>query len=278
MSGPQLEDGYVRIANELVEALARVRLAGQECQVVWTVIRKTYGFNKKADQIPLGQIHEMTGISRVKASRLIHGLVSKKILSITNNGDRKALTIGINKQYADWRPIPKKGNIPNNGDRSIPQNGNSSIPIIGDLKRQKTIKDNPHSNSNGGAPPELVGSPSFDDLFFRYSSAEKETIREAFQAIARTRTSGKVKDSILISELSYWSEFETWKVIGGIRKYIDEEHFLAGKKENYLRGIIRNFRPEERRSSRPCSPANSTRQKTGTLLDSVIPEEIHAAD
>ncbi|WP_084288457.1 replication protein [Desulfovermiculus halophilus] len=56
MASPQCENGYTRLANELLEALARTRLAGQEYQAVLAIVRKTYGFGKKSDKISYGQL------------------------------------------------------------------------------------------------------------------------------------------------------------------------------------------------------------------------------
>ena len=44
MADPQPEDGVLFIANELAEAFCRGRLSGQEWQVVWVIVRQTYGY------------------------------------------------------------------------------------------------------------------------------------------------------------------------------------------------------------------------------------------
>ena len=46
-ASPQLEDGYTRIANELIEALMRTNLSAYQSRVLWAIWRKTYGFNKR---------------------------------------------------------------------------------------------------------------------------------------------------------------------------------------------------------------------------------------
>ena len=64
MANPQLENGYTRIANEIIEALARAMPGFTQGQIIWAVLRKTYGWNKKSDQISISQLCEMTGKSR----------------------------------------------------------------------------------------------------------------------------------------------------------------------------------------------------------------------
>ena len=45
MASPQLEDGFTRVANELLEALAKLKLCAYETKVLIFIIRKTYGWN-----------------------------------------------------------------------------------------------------------------------------------------------------------------------------------------------------------------------------------------
>ncbi|MBS3809779.1 MAG: replication protein [Desulfobacterales bacterium] len=137
MASPQTENGYTKWANELLEALSRNRLAGQEYQVVLAVGRKTYGFGKKADMISYGQIAKMTGLDRRRVNQIIKNLNKRKILGVTNNGDREPLTIWINKDYEQWEAVTKNGDTPNNGDRGVPNNGVKPVPNNGDHKRKK---------------------------------------------------------------------------------------------------------------------------------------------
>lgn len=48
---PQVEDGYTRIANELFDAILGAQFTAREMSVLMAIIRKTYGFNKKVDDI-----------------------------------------------------------------------------------------------------------------------------------------------------------------------------------------------------------------------------------
>lgn len=144
---PQLEDGFTRFANELLEAFCRTRIAGQAYQVVLCVARKTYGYGKKYDHISYGQISDMTGISRHKIVPIVRALSEMKILCVTNNGNTKPITIGINKHFPEWSTVPKKGvpnnGVPNNRNTSVPNNGTKGVPNNGTHKRKKEKKDIP---------------------------------------------------------------------------------------------------------------------------------------
>ena len=153
---PQVENGFFRIANELGEAFAGIRLAGQESQVVWAVARLTYGYGNKSDEISHSQISKMTNIPRPKVAGLMTSLISKKVLTATNNGSRKPLTIGINKHYDEWTHLlPKKG-IPHIGCSTATNNGSKSATNNGTHQRKKEIKRNTIalSPANGTEPSE----------------------------------------------------------------------------------------------------------------------------
>lgn len=103
---PKLENGYVRIASELLDAFCRIRIPGQQMQCLLFIIRKTYGFNKKEDFISLGQFSRVTGINRPHVVRALNGLLKKNV--ITKNGNSSVVKYGVNKNYRDWEPLPKK--------------------------------------------------------------------------------------------------------------------------------------------------------------------------
>ena len=96
MINPQLENGYTRIANEIVEVLCRFRMPGECMQVLNCVFRKTYGYHKKEDWISNSQIVEMTGLQKGNASRALSKLITNKIVIKTDNKLR------LNKNYKEW--------------------------------------------------------------------------------------------------------------------------------------------------------------------------------
>ena len=138
MTSLRFEDGYARIPNELLDSLATIRLPGQENQIVFAVLRKTYGFNKERDSMSHGQLSAATGIKRVKVVELVKSLVLKKVLGSTNNGTRKPSTIWINNNYSEWEHSPKKGTSPKLGTIASPQKGSSPSPQKGTHKIQPT--------------------------------------------------------------------------------------------------------------------------------------------
>ena len=98
MARPQIENGYTKVANEILEALARVKLCTYEFRVLLFIIRKTYGYDKKTDWIALSQISKGTNILKSNVSRTLRNLEHRHIII---RGDHRH--IGFQKDYEKWR-------------------------------------------------------------------------------------------------------------------------------------------------------------------------------
>ncbi len=123
MANPQLEDGYTRVANEILEALISHRLSGQEYQVVLLIIRKTFGFGKLCDLISMGQIAAATGINRAKVASLLKGLYAKNILGVTQKDNSYINCLHFSKDHERWKVLPKKVAVTQKGNKSVTQKG-----------------------------------------------------------------------------------------------------------------------------------------------------------
>ena len=93
---PQKENGYTAIANEIMEALAKINLSAYEGRLVMAVLRKTYGWNKKMDYISISKLEEIMCLDRRNLSRTKRKLIARKILILDKN------KIGFNKYYNQW--------------------------------------------------------------------------------------------------------------------------------------------------------------------------------
>lgn len=96
MDTPQLENGFTKIANEILEKLSQTYISANEWQVLIVILRRTYGFNKKSDWISNSQFSEATGIAKSNVTRVLNRLEKKRIVIRTDN------TLSFNKNYAEW--------------------------------------------------------------------------------------------------------------------------------------------------------------------------------
>lgn len=132
MANPQVENGFTKISNELLEAVVRTYMSDYEHRIFWLIVRRTYGYNKKSDWISQSQIVEDTGILKQHVSRTIKKLYDKNMIMKVEN------KLAIQKDYDLWE-LPKQiTSNPNRLPRKVTQTGYKVT--------QMGVKSNP----NGG--------------------------------------------------------------------------------------------------------------------------------
>jgi len=119
MASPQIENGHLDIANTIVDKLCSYRLNGQEWQIVWVILRKTWGWledpndktspKKKMDRISLSQFEKFTGINRCRCQTLLKGLIEKNIIkrTVIEKYNTQYITYGFQSDYDKWQVLPK---------------------------------------------------------------------------------------------------------------------------------------------------------------------------
>ncbi|MEV9316115.1 replication protein [Klebsiella pneumoniae] len=213
-----LDDGFTRIANELLEAVMHAGLSQHQLLVFMAVMRKTYGFNKKSDWVSNEQISVLTGILPHKCSAAKSALVKRGILTQTGR------VIGINKAVSEWSSLPVKGTekrpylkkvtLPESGKKSLPESGNAYYPNQVNTKDKHT-KDN---KDNINIPPKSPRAVSFDASAVQlpdWLSAEiwsswvayrrdlkkpiksQQTVTQAINLLDRCRQNGYSPDEII---------------------------------------------------------------------------------
>src|SRR3990167_6753644 len=121
MANPQIENGYTKISNEIMEALAKIRISGEARQMLDVIIRKTYGFSKKEDKIATTQFMELTGLSRLAIPKARKKLISLNLITVSQKGYSQILTYSFQKDYDKWKPYPKKDTVSKKGGWCIPK-------------------------------------------------------------------------------------------------------------------------------------------------------------
>jgi len=103
LASPQIEKGYTRIANEILEATISSNLNSTQVRIIMVIWRYTYGFNRKQHQLSETFIAKATGISKRYISSEIKKLINKKIINIVTDATfTEPRTISFNKNYDTW--------------------------------------------------------------------------------------------------------------------------------------------------------------------------------
>jgi phage replication O-like protein O len=177
----QLEDGYTRIANILLESAMSHSFTLRQLRVLLAVIRKTYGFNKKDDVISGSQLAKLTKMSRQKCSTALCELVALHVVIRRTNRGR----ISVNTNLYEWLNEPPKviNNLngftdPKTGSVCDPKTGSVCDPKpVHTINKKDTLKDNINTiglnSSNLPAKTRHKKSTAFKQFFANYPTYRK---------------------------------------------------------------------------------------------------------
>lgn len=214
MSNPQVENGYTRVANEIFEALARIRIPGEARQILDVVLRKTYGFNKKEDAISLSQFCLSTGMRKGDVCRAKNKAISMNMLKVVS---KKANHIGniysINKDFSCWIPLAKKLRgvakkqiIVSKKANNRMQKSDTQKTVTKDTVTKDISKKEKESFLQGDQWNEIIDSfRPINDLYRDFYSNRTE--RAALDHIAKTIGIEKLKNAIAFITRCLGDEF-----------------------------------------------------------------------
>ena len=133
---PQLDNGYTKIANEILDALIGFRIPGEQRQCLDFIIRKTYGFNKLEDRISNNQFVEAPGLKKGNVSRSIKSLVDKNI--VIKNDNYNTPSYRFNKKYKGWKVLSKKQPVIKD-DTGVIKSDKKPLSKVMDTKERKKL-------------------------------------------------------------------------------------------------------------------------------------------
>ncbi|MDE9467487.1 replication protein [Xenorhabdus bovienii] len=206
-----VEDGYTRIANELLESIASSDLTARQLKVMLAIIRKTYGFGKKTDRIADSQIAGITGLSRQNVNKAKNELILMNFLILDGN------KIGVNKNISCW-VNQSRDSVSNLKTKNV-SNLETEDVSNPETHKRNTLKKKENKDKN--ILPEQVQAECKNPP---PEPAKQDQIQSAFETIfwcAGMRKVGKPK-----ALSSFKSQFKAWrKETGGTPEQFAE--FLA---------------------------------------------------
>lgn len=217
-SSPQLEDGYVRIANELYDAILEKLSSYRHIKVVMAVIRKTYGYGKKEDDITISQLASLTGIHRNHVGATIKSLEQMRVINPVRAG-QYGLVIGINKHHGQWQ----KGEPKARGMAT------------------KTVAEECNQNSCSAQPKQLLGATKTVDLsnqnVAHNRQPQKTTPKDNSKRIAQSADcAASAKTDAAFAE--FWETFGHKKGKANAKEAFAREFAKAGHSADWLNAVM----------------------------------------
>jgi phage replication O-like protein O len=107
VSGPQLEDGYTRVANELLEAVFHADFNGAQIRVLLCLIRNTYGYGRKECEFSNGFVAKGTGLNKKSVALVMNSLQEGKVIIVTQQPTYTTpKKVKLNKRIKEWSSLP----------------------------------------------------------------------------------------------------------------------------------------------------------------------------
>jgi len=226
----------VKVATEIWDRLCGIRIPGQVRQVIDVVMRKTYGFNKKWDWIPLNQFCRFTGMPKNNVVRALRKAESMCLVLKKENGS--GISYCFNKDYEQWRPLPKRGTGSPKRESRVPQKEKKRFPNRG------TSIDNTKDTSSKDSNVEKDKIPYLEiisDLNEVLGTKYRDKTEETRQGIRRWWKQGfRIKDFKAVHRIKK----EEWE---GTEQavYLRPSTLYGPKFENYLNQGLANPRKLE---------------------------------
>ncbi|RQN68284.1 phage portal protein [Escherichia coli] len=140
-----LDDGYARLSNMLLEAYSGADLTKRQFKVLLAILRKTYGWNKPMDRITDSQLSEITKLPVKRCNEAKLELVRMNIIK------QQGGMFGPNKNISEWCIPQNEGKSPKTRDKTSLKLGDCYPSKQGDTKDTITKeKRKDYSSENSG--------------------------------------------------------------------------------------------------------------------------------
>lgn len=163
----QLENGYTKIANEILDHIARTKLNGSQFRIVMAIFRYTYGFNRKEHPMSIGFLAEATDMNRRQVQRELTTLIDAGIIKIVKESTFSSpAVLSFNKYFDQWCLNRQQVTEQTTGDGTDNQTDvgldvtpGDGLDVRGDvgldtqeIKLKDNIKENPKENITPRSP------------------------------------------------------------------------------------------------------------------------------
>lgn len=145
-SKADLDDGYTRIANSIMQALYALPISNREMRVLLFIIYQTYGYNHKERELSNGYIGKGICVDAPDVCKAVKKLETMKVIKKSLGGKRGTQILKINTHIDEWSSI---GNITNgySTNRTIGETANRTIGETANQYNTENTKQNKCSGS-----------------------------------------------------------------------------------------------------------------------------------
>lgn len=192
----ELDDGYARLSNMLLEAYSGADLTKRHFKVLLAILRKTYGWNKPMDRISDSQLSEITKLPVKRCNEAKLELVRMNVIK------QQGGMFGPNKNIDEWCIPQNEGKSLKTGDKTSLKLRESNPSKQGDTKDTITKDKKDIKNTL----PEQVRA---EDEKPPQPSNKNQATDEAFENIFWP--AGMRKDGKKNAASAFRTQFKEWR-------------------------------------------------------------------
>jgi phage replication O-like protein O len=219
-SSVQLENGYTRIANEILETIAKIKLSPTQHSLIYIIWRYTYGFNRKEHTLSLSFLSKATNCDQRNIQRELKRLEDRNIIIQSTAKNRRI--IRFNKNYNEW--------INNIGEIDIGETAN---------RRNRQSKIGEIANRNiGGIDNQEIKKEKLKEIYISIVDYLNTKTNKSYKATTKKTQSlidGRLKEGFTLDDFKKVidNKIATWKGTEW-EKYLRPETLFGNKFEGYL--------------------------------------------
>lgn len=252
MASPQIENGYTKIANELLEEFVYRDFPGREIRLLLFVIRRTYGFSRTEAPISLSEFSAVMGKNPQDIVRLIQNLENQNVLKVVRFGTTKSNIYSLNKDYETWKnrdeALANKLRAISVGATSVEANSKvaSSVGAISTTSVGASSATSVDANSDGiinSYEPQPEQAATFDFLPKKSFKENKrntlvnfDEIKKLFAEILSELPQPRIFTKIEKNFHARWNQAKEFQSLDFWREYfktIQASDFLMGRKGDF---------------------------------------------
>ncbi len=103
MASPQVENGFTRVSNELLEKVCQLKINATQFKIILIVWRYTYGFSRKQHALSVSFIAQAIQSDVRTVKRELNRLIDMKIISVILEASfNTTRVIAFNKDFDKW--------------------------------------------------------------------------------------------------------------------------------------------------------------------------------
>lgn len=261
VSGPQLEDGYTRVANELLEAVFHADFNGAQIRVLLCLIRNTYGYGRKECEFSNSFVATGTGLNKKSVALVINSLQEGNVITVTQQPTYTSpKKVKLNKRIKEWSSLPPQWKTSPTGVDVTSGTGEDVTSGTGEdvtPQKRKILKKD---------IKEIVEKPPFEEIIDYLNSKTGKGYRWQTKS-TQSHINARFAEGYILEDFKNVIDKKTAEWKGGkMEQYLRPETLFGSKFEGYL-----NQQGEEERNGSGTgeSTADFYLRKYGVSIDQV---------